>query len=241
MESEQNALGETYYWEYTPAEMTAWEDADKAWDSPGANQPWDTYGNTGNWTVSTNRTLYLTGEASWHGERTSKDFLSLIDANLENSGTVLSDVEISTENISEDEFAELAKNGSPIGYDNVRPLYPGEYTYEKAIVGLRMRSYELGITLGFYKAILNVDVEDIICRGTVEVTSTDISNPTKVRYQKWYYNAPEELMFSISNFSEPCHVKVLTKTDKEFTFMLESTVNSGTYVTGTVSWLAVGY
>ena len=48
-------------------------------------------------------------------------------------------------------------------------------------------------------------------------------------------------MFSISNFSEPCHVKVLTKTDKEFTFMLESTVNSGTYVTGTVSWLAVGY
>lgn len=241
MEREENELGEVYFWEYIPAQLTTWDEANKEWDSSGANQPWDTFGNTGRWVVNTSRTLQITHDNNWHIERTTPEYVSFIDAKLKNSGTVLSDVEIDTSNITYDEFIESGRNGTPIGYDNIRPLYPGEYTYEKAIVGLRMRSYELGVTLGFYKAILNVDVEDVIERGTVTVTSTNINNPTKVRFEKYYYNAPEELMFSISNFSQPCHVKVLTKTDKEFTFMLESTVSSGTYVTGTVSWLAVGY
>lgn len=241
MEREENDLGEVYFWEYTPAELTAWKDANKAWDSPGANQPWNTYGNAGNWTVKTNRTLTLSCDRSWHAERTSLSYLTLIDAKLNNIGAVLSDVEIDTGSMDKEGFEDTAYYGAPLEYDKVRPLYPGEYTYEKAIVGIRMRSYEPETVLGFYKAILNVDVEDVICRGTVEVTSTNINNPTKVTFQKWYYKAPEELMFTVMNYSEPCAVKVLTKTDKEFTFMLESTVTSGRYVTGTVSWLSVGY
>lgn len=240
MEQEENELGEIYYWEYIPTELTTWDEADKAWDAPGNDQPWDTYGKTGKWIVSTNRTLHLGGDKKYHAEKTSVDYLSFIDADLSNSGTVLSDLEVNTGGLSIDDFTQSGKNGTPIGYEDVRPLYPGEYTYEKAIVGLRMRSFDLGTTLGFYKSVLNVDVEDIICRGTVEVTSTDRSNPTVVKYQKWYYNPPEELMFTIINYSEPCVVEVLTKTDKQFTFMLKSTITNQ-YVTGTVSWLSIGY
>ena len=77
-------------------------------------------------------------------------------------------------------------------------------------------------------------------RGTVEVTSTDKSNPTRVDYHKLYYNPPEELMFNILNFTEPCTVEVLTKEEKYFTIMLKSTITNE-YVTGTVSWLSTGY
>lgn len=240
METEINENGEEYLWEYTPAQLTTWDDAEKAWDAPGNMQPWDTYGIQGRWYVSTRRNLHIAEKTRSHLDRTTHDYVAFLDVKLNNHDVVLNDFEVSTEDLSFDDFKAQAATGTPIGYEAMRPLYPGEYTYQKAIVGLRMRAYDLGTTLGFYKAVLNVDVEDIICRGTVEVTSTDPENPTKVNFQKWYYNPPEELMFTIMNFTEPCAVEVLEKNTEYFTFMLKSTITNK-YVTGTVSWLSTGY
>lgn len=240
MEREVNENGEVYFWEYNPPELSTWDEATKAWDAPGNNQPWDYYGVMGKWTVTTSRELHIGEKTQSHLFRHTNDYLSFIDADLKNKGAVFNDFEISTKPLSLDDFSKEAQAGTPLGYEPLRPLYPGEYTYQKAIVGLRMRAYNLGTTLGFYKAVLNVDVEDIICRGTVEVTSTDPAQPTKVYFQKWYYNPPEELIFNIMNFTEPCSVEVLTKTSEYFTFMLKSTTTNN-YVTGTVSWLSTGY
>lgn len=238
---ETNELGEVYNWEFVPAELTSWDDAGKQWDSTGANRPWDTFGNEGGWVVSTKRTLNLNTETESRLDRFTKEYLSLIDATFNNEKVVMNDVEFLDGGLSLDEIREMAKKGTPIEYEDARPLVAGEYTYQKAIVGIRMRTYSLNTKLGFYKAKLSIDVEDIVDRGTVEVTSTDPANPTKVSYHKLYYNVPEEIMFNITEFTEPCTVEVLTKTEKEFTFMLKSTVNKDTYVTGKVSWLATGY
>lgn len=238
---ETNELGEVYNWEFVPAKLTSWDDAGKQWDSIGANQPWDTFGNEGGWVVSTKRTLNLNTETESRLDRFTKEYLSLIDAAFNNEKVVMNDVEFLDGGLSLDEIREMAKKGTPIEYEDARPLVAGEYTYQKAIVGIRMRTYSLNTKLGFYKAKLSIDVEDIVDRGTVEVTSTDPANPTKVSYHKLYYNVPEEIMFNITEFTEPCTVEVLTKTEKEFTFMLKSTVNKDTYVTGKVSWLATGY
>lgn len=154
---------------------------------------------------------------------------------------MLSDVEFSSEPINYTQFKEIAKFSGPVGYDEIRPLIPGEYTYQDALVGIRMRVYNPESTLGIYGAVLNVDVEDVVDKGQVNVTSTDINNPTVVTFHKRYYNPPEELMFTISNFSEPCSVKVIAKSATQFSIMLESTVTSGTYVTGTVTWMSNGY
>lgn len=241
MTTEINENGETYIWTYSPPSLSTWDEATKAWDAPGNNQPWDYYGIQGKWTVSTTRELHIDESRNSRLERFTKEYLAFIDAKLKNDNVVFNDFEVSTENLDFNDFKNLASAGTPIGYEPLRPLYPGEYTYEKAIVGLRMRAYNLGTTLGFYKAVLNVDVEDITCRGTVEVTSTDLADPTKVYFQKWYYKPPEELMFTIMDFTEPCAVKVIDKTSEYFTFMLESTINAGRYVTGTVSWMSNGY
>lgn len=238
---ETNELGEVYNWEFVPAKLTSWDDAGKQWDSTGVNQPWDTFGNEGGWVVSTKRTLNLNTETESRLDRFTKEYLSLIDAAFNNEKVAMNDVEFLDGGLSLDEIREMAKKGTPIEYEDARPLVAGEYTYQKAIVGIRMRTYNLDTKLGFYKAKLSIDVEDIVDRGTVEVTSTDPANPTKVSYHKLYYNVPEEIMFNITEFTEPCTVEVLTKTEKEFTFMLKSTVNKDTYVTGKVSWLATGY
>lgn len=237
---ETNELGEEYIYNFVPVTLTTWDEANKEWDSTGTDQPWDTYGNQGGWQVSTSRTLQVSTNTESDLTRESQEWLSIIDATLINEGVVYNDFEIDPGGLSLSDFKEIGEVGTPIGYDALRPLIPGEYTYQKAIVGLRMRSYKLGTTLGFYKAVLNVDVEDVICRGTVEVTSTDPTRPTRVDFQKVYYNPPEELMFTISNFTDPCAVEVLTKTEDYFTFMLKSTVDNS-YVTGTVTWTATGY
>ena len=240
MEQEVNSLGEVYNWEFVPAELTTWDEATKKWDSTGTNQPWDTYGNNGGWKISTVRNLHIIENTGSLMKRFTKEYISLIDAVFTNKNIVFSDVDFRDNGLSLEELKRIAINGTPIEYEDARPLVPGEYTYEKAIVGIRMRTFNLSTKLGFYKAILNVDVEDIVSRGSVEVTSTDINKPTRVEYKKFYYNPPEEIMFNVTEFSEPCTVEVLTKTTKEFTFMLRSTVTNN-YVTGKVSWLATGY
>jgi hypothetical protein len=240
MEQEVNSLGEVYNWEFVPAELTTWDEATKKWDSTGTNQPWDTYGNNGGWKISTVRNLHIIENTSSLMKRFTKEYISLIDAIFTNKDIVFSDVDFRDNGLSLEELKRIAINGTPIEYEDTRPLVPGEYTYEKAIVGIKMRTFNLSTKLGFYKAILNVDVEDIVSRGSVEVTSTDINKPTRVEYKKFYYNPPEEIMFNVTEFSEPCTVEVLTKTTKEFTFMLRSTVTNN-YVTGKVSWLATGY
>lgn len=240
MEEEVNELGEVYNWEFTPAKLSTWDEATKKWDSTGANQPWDTFGNEGGWKVSTRRTLKFNTKRESRLDRFTREYISFLDAKFTNEKVVLNDVEFKDDGLSLAQFREIAKLGTPLEYEDARPLLAGEYTYQKAIIGIRMRAYNLNTKLGFYKAKLNIDVEDIVDRGTVEVTSTDKSNPTRVDYHKLYYNPPEELMFNILNFTEPCTVEVLTKEEKYFTIMLKSTITNE-YVTGTVSWLSTGY
>lgn len=244
METETNALGEVYEWEFIPTVLATWDDAEKTWDSAGAGKPWNVYGNDGGWRVKTRRTLHFGDNTSYMGvTRLSRDILRLNDILLGNNKNdyAIQQLEIKSQKSSLADIRNFALNGAPYGYENIRPLIPGEYTYENALVGIRVRKNTPSAVVGFEGAILNVDVEDVVDKGTVEVTSIDPDNPTIVRYGKWYYNKPEELMFSVSNFSEPCVVEVLTSDDKGFSIMLKSTIDNTKYVTGTVHWLANGY
>lgn len=239
---ETNELGEEYEWEFVPVKLTTWDEAYREWDAVGNMQPWDTYGNEGGWKVSTKRTLHLnTDKTESRLDRFTHEYISFLDAQFTNEKVVFNDVEIKDGALSLKDMQQLASRGTPVGYEDARPLIPGEYTYQDAIVGIRMRTYNLMTKLGFYKAKLNIDVEDIVTRGQVEVTSTDPTKPTRVDFKKLYYEVPEEIMFNIIEYTEPCEVIVLTKTTKYFTFMLKSTINKDTYVTGKVSWLATGY
>lgn len=242
--TETNSLGEVYESEFIPTEFATWEEAIKSWEAPLVEQPWNTFGVNGGWHISTKRSIIFSDSENRLGLFSYiRDRIMLTDLRLTNdvNDYAIQQLEFENKKLSLADMRSIAKNGAPVGYDTFRPLIPGEYTYEKALVGIRMQKNNLEHIIGFEGAVLNVDVEDVVDKGTVEVTSTDPNNPTVVRYNKWYYNKPEELMFSISDFSEPCVVEVLTSDDKQFSIMLKSTVDSTKYVTGTVHWLANGY
>lgn len=241
MEQETNSLGEVYYWEYNQSKRKSWDEVDSLWDSPSNTRPWDSFGVEGGWKVSTQRTLHLGSGKAVNIYSKSYSRLLLGHFNLKNQNAVISDVEFDDNPINYAQFKEIAQFSGPVGYDEVRPLIPGEYTYQDALIGVRLRVFNSESTLGIYGAVLNVDVEDVVDKGQVTVVSTDINNPTVVEYHKTYYNPPEELMFTVSNFSEPCVVKVIDKTANQFSIMLESTVVPGRYVTGTVMWMSNGY
>lgn len=237
---EQNSIGEEYDAEFLPGEQTTWDDASKAWSSPGADIPWGDYANAGKWVVKTKRNLSFSESFSSRISMKEKITLSLLDYKFEAPKVVLTDVEFKDGLLDFNDFKNQANSDTPVSYYEARPFYPGEYTYKEALVGIRMRVNSLENKLGFYKAKVTVDVEDVIDRGRVEVTSTDIGSPTVVRFKRSYYNPPEELMFNITQYTTPCEVKVLEKTSTYFTIMLKS-IDTGEYVTGTVSWLSTGY
>lgn len=239
---ETNSLGEEYYSKFVPNEQTTWDQANDPWESIGTSVPWESYASRGKWIVKTPRTLRFSDDKAHKSIfKYYTTYLSFLDIAFQDPKAIIADVEFNAEGLSWEDFKEKADNRTPLGYNDARPLYPGEYTYQDAWIGIRMRVNSLENKLGFYKAKLNVDVEDVIDRGNdVEVTSTDPSNPTKILFKKFYYNPPTEIMFNITSYTVPCRVKVLEKTSGHFSIMLES-LEDGSYTTGTISWLSTGY
>lgn len=237
-----NSLGEYYYSKFIPNEQTTWDDATKPWESLGTDIPWDDYANVGKWVVKTPRTLVLSDNKK-HKTLIKHyvTYLSFLDIKFEDPKITYADVEFNAEGLKWEDFKELADNRTPLGYNDARPLYPGEYTYQDAWVGIRMRVNSLENKLGFYNLKLNVDVEDVIDRGNdLEINSTDPNNPTVVKFKKFYYNPPAEMLFNITSYTVPCRVEVLEKTAGHFSVMLRSLENDE-YVTGVISWLSTGY
>lgn len=225
---------------YTPGEYKTWDTADSAWESIRSTKPWDDFGNKGVLTINIQEGFGLSDSLGIETNINFREKFFINDFKFEPSNIVLTDLNFVEDIYNEEELGNLSGNISPLDYDPTRPLFPGEYTYQDAIVGIQMRSSLSGDRLGFYQAKLNVDVQDVVARGTVEVTSTDESNPTRVPYYKKYYLPPEELMFHVTAATEPAYVKVLSKTDTYFDIVLVGNT-SGNLVTGTVSWVSTGY
>lgn len=226
---------------YTPGEFYTWDNAEISWEEKKSDKEWNAFGNKGVLDIEVieeleiNSKYYLTFSILF----TEKLFIN--DFNFEEPNLVLNDLQINDSLISSEDFTNLSKNISPLGYEESRPLYPGEYTYKEAIVGIQMRANLTEARLGFYGAKLNVDVQDVVDRGSIDVLSIDISSPTRVNFSKKFYVPPKEIMFNVISSEEPAWVDVQAKTDEYFDIVLRAMSDRSKLVTGTVTWLATGY
>lgn len=226
---------------YTPGEFYTWDNANISWEGPKADKEWDIFGNKGILDIIVSEDIQITSKYYLTFSILFTEKLFINDFNFEEPNIVLNDLEISETTIGDEDFANLSGNVSPLGYEESRPLFPGEYTYKEAIVGIQMRASLTEARLGFFGAKLNVDVQDVVDRGKVEVLTVDINNPLRVKFTKKFYVPPEEIMFNVISADEPCWVDVLSKTDEYFDIVLRANADRSKLVTGTVSWLATGY
>lgn len=223
---------------YTPGRLISWDEADQTWDE--ALKTWEESGDQGRLEINIEEDLTF-NESYFSKIRSSfRETLNINDYNFGSANVVLYDLKVSPKEITSEDFTNLISNISPIGYEPMRPLYPGEYTYDEAIIGIQVEAKLNEARIGVYGCLLSVDVEDITDRSTDYVNSIDINAPTKILFKRKFYKSPEEIVFNVRSSQEPAFAEVVEKNPEYFTVMLKGLL-SGEYVLGTIEWVATGY
>ena len=129
------------------------------------------------------------------------------------------------------------------GYEPFMPYNVGEYEYQNALTRLRVEAGAYGSEPVVYDAVINVDIEDTVDKGTVVITDTE--KPTRVRFNKHYYTKPEvSVTLQGGNTSAGVITPNIVAIDQDgtgFYFDVELVKSDGTRAKGRITWSAVGY
>lgn len=167
----------------------------------------------------------------------SSEGFSAFDEDERKGNTVIYDVEIDDVVSNEETFLEYHNHKTPLNYSNVRPLIPGEYEYQNAIVGVQLKIPPVQGRFGLIGSKLVIDVEDTVEKGRTKLTA---GSPTTVRLSKKFYNTPRVLTSLVE--SDGYGIIEVSYVDKEkFIVGLKSLTNNTEYVSGTIDWLVDGY
>lgn len=186
-----------------------------------------------------------------------------IEANAEYTpNAVLSDLEIVYSAQTERNFDEYKSRNSPLGYSKMRPLYPGDYEYQDAIVGIQVKlTPPVGGSFIVSGQKLHIDVEDVVDKGEefytnrLDYESSDetihyyTGGKTRVWFKKKFYGCPS-VFCEVRNATPPCRVSMSNIDIRAeggydygyFEFELVD-FNGGQTWQGecSVSWQAIGY
>jgi len=102
------------------------------------------------------------------------------------ANAVIHDLYIREGLMTTEDLQKFAK-GPPVGYEDYRPFVPGDYTFQQALVSMKVKA---PITLGragIKGLTLNVDVPDVVDRGRVNVPS----GGTAVEFTKTYHSTDD--------------------------------------------------
>lgn len=169
-------------------------------------------------------------------KRATEDFV-VSDGDEKNYGVTLFDFELDREVLGEEDWVRYTSNRAPLNYSEVRPLIPGEYEYQDAVVGVQMSIPPVEGRFGIIGSTLHIDVPDAVEKGTVEVEDTGLSTVT---FAKRFYTIPK-ILTSLIESEQQAAIEVTEISKTNFKIGLKSLTNPGNYVSGTIDWLAEGY
>lgn len=162
------------------------------------------------------------------------EHISVYDRLPQASGASLSSVAIGR-GMTLEQFKAFCS--APVGYEAFRPFRVGEYEYEKALVRISMTAGSVGSIPQIYDVVMNVDIDDTVDRGLVQLPAAE----TVVPYHKKYYTPPEvTLTLQGGNAGDGAVVPVVLSIGTEsFKCVLQKA--DGSPAAGIISWTAVGY
>ena len=172
-----------------------------------------------------------------------EDFFKLYDAIIEACQAILSDLRINNGSITLEDFEKIVKTVP--GYLPFMDFKVGEYDYKDALVRIAVGSAVAQTEPSIYSAVMHVDIPDTQDRGTAEIEDTEA--PTKVFFNKMFYNPPEvSVNLRGGNTGDGLVVPNIVSTDKKDEygqryFEVELLNSNMQRVTGLVTWQAVGY
>ncbi len=161
--------------------------------------------------------------------------LKLTEQYRRHANGVISDMIISSSEITEEDFLNIVDNGHPPGYTNFRDFIQGDYTYQRALFRAILKSSNAD--RGYIDALrLTVDVPDIFDRGVAEVTNATAG--VSVQFSRTFRFTPQVTITHKGGTTTAIPRLLGTPSTTGFTAVLED--KTGTRVTGSFSWLAQG-
>ncbi len=166
----------------------------------------------------------------------------VLDALLQHCNAIISNLSIKNADMDLDKF--LKETLKPPLYEPFVEFNVGDYEYQKALVRFVLESRATNAEPLLYAIATHVDIDDVDDRGTVNIT--DVSDVTKVYFNKFYYHPPEvQVTLRGSSTAANAVVPVLLSTDKTNDrgryFEVEIRDGGNERVCGIVSWVAKGY
>lgn len=128
-------------------------------------------------------------------------------------------------------------------YEEFTDFYVGDYEYKKACIRLVLQTETTDSKPTLYDVAANVDIDDTDDRGTANITDTTM--PTKIYFNKHYYNAPEVQVTVNSGVGNETVTPYIVNTDgidgsKRY-FEVELRNDSNERVKGAISWISKGW
>lgn len=128
-------------------------------------------------------------------------------------------------------------------YEEFTDFYVGDYEYKKACIRLVLQTETTDSKPTLYDMAANVDIDDTDDRGTANITDTTM--PTKIYFNKHYYNAPEVQVTVNSGVGNETVTPYIVNTDgidgsKRY-FEVELRNDSNERVKGAISWISKGW
>ena len=171
-----------------------------------------------------------------------KEAFNIRDAIIKASEGVISDIIITDAEMSFEDFVD-ATDAPPL-YSKFMDFKVGEYEYQKAIVKLKLSTTARESLPSIIGCVLHVDIPDTDDKGSV--TITDTTQPTKVYFNRHYYNPPE-VNVNLKNGNTamgiitPNIVSTEGIDEEGRYFEVELLDSSANRTTGTISWVSKGY
>jgi len=172
--------------------------------------------------------------------QTFADSVEVADGMLRNVNTVLYDVNTKNAAYTIAQMRAWALNSSPLGYAAPSQLVPGDYTYQKAIVGVQLSAQSAQVLPALTALLFNVDVPTISYDGVnyIPAEATWISFPSP-------FNNPVSDPPKVSGQQQGGTTVVLVQitgvTSSGFWVTLVNASNTSELMPGTIVWWANGY
>lgn len=179
--------------------------------------------------------FYLSSEQKKLIKKQLQDSFTIVDDWIRKANAVYSDLYLSSEPTSEDNFIQALTRGSPIGYQNFTTYIPGYYEFESAMFRMVLRSVGLD-RIRLKKLKMIVDVPDVFDRGESLVNS---GADGEVTFNRKYIKPPRVIAVQSGGTETASKVEVLDITKEGFKFRLLDDV--GNKLSGSISWISEGY
>lgn len=161
--------------------------------------------------------------------------VGVVDVLLRNSNAVVSDMMVSNQDITFEDFLKIVDTGRIPGFTDFRTFVQGDYEYSEAMfrVLLDATSSDRGAISDLK---VSVDVPDVFDRGLATISNA--ANGLYVPFSRPFHISPEMSMV-LKGGTVIAIPKLITLDQFGFTVKLFDVNNNA--VTGSVSWAAHGY